>query len=332
MHLRNNFSGRLLCAALLAAFSLASQAQNAMTPSQALDYRRMGDLHLSPDGSKLLYVMYSYRWDWQPHLWLMDVASGNARQLTPEKKAERAPEWSPDGKTLAFLSNRDGKTQIYTAHADGSEVRAVTSRKYGVTSFHWSPDGRAIAYLAKDDSAPASDTGPQVADRESDLSRLWVTDLASDVTRNVGKTGFRIDEFQWQNPSQILIVATDQPRVEQHNDAVYSVSVSDGAITLVSRPPQPFRGLLLSPDGKQFAVRSTREAGPDPRDLFVGTIGRDDLRDISAPPDRSVAEVKWHDQSAIWVRVVDGFHNRIWRLSPKGPPYPNRFTPFRRFL
>jgi dipeptidyl aminopeptidase/acylaminoacyl peptidase len=322
MHLRNNFSGRLLCAPLLAALSLASQAQNAMTPSQALDFRRMGDLHLSPDGSKLLYVMYSYRWDWQPHLWLMDVASGNARQLTPEKKAERAPEWSPDGKRMAFISNRDGKPQIYTAQADGSDSKVIASPKYGVTSYHWSPDGRSIAFLAKADSAPASDSGPQVADQESDLSRLWVTNLASETSRSVGKAGFRIDEFQWQNSSQILVVATDKPRIEQHNNAVYGVDINGGEIALISRPPQPFRGLSVSPDGKQFAVRSTRSGGPNPRDLFVGTIGRDDLRDISIPPDRSVAEVKWHDQSAIWARVSDGFRNRIWRLSLKGTPAP----------
>jgi len=318
MHLSNNFRQRFVIAVLLTASSLVGHAQSAMTPAQALNYRRIGDLHLSPDGSKLSYVMYSYRWDWQPHLWLMNIASGNARQLTPDKKAERAPEWSPDGKSLAYLSNRDGKTQVFTARADGSEAKAVTSRKYGVTGFHWSPDSRAIAYLAKDDSAPASDTGPQVADRESDLSRVWVTELTSGVTRCVGKTGYRIDEFQWQNSSQILVMATDQPRVEQHNDAVYSVSITDGAVGLVSRPPQPFRSLLISPDSKQFAVRSTRAGGPDPRDLFVGTTGRDDLRDISAPSDRSVAEVRWHDQSAIWVRVVDGFRNRIWRLSTIG--------------
>ena len=73
MSFKNNFNGRFLWGALWAALSLACQAQNAMTPAQALDYRRVGDLHLSPDGSKLLYVMYSYRWDWQPHLWLMDI-------------------------------------------------------------------------------------------------------------------------------------------------------------------------------------------------------------------------------------------------------------------
>ncbi len=321
MHLWRKSGERFLFAAL-SAFALAGHAQTAMTPAHALDYRRVGDLHLSPDGSKLLYVMYSYRWDWQPHLWLMDVPSGNSREMTPTKKAERAPEWSPNGKMLAFLSNRDGKTQLYTAHADGGEATAVTSRKYGVTSFHWSPDGASIAYLAKDDAAPSSDTGPQVADRESDLSRLWITELASGMSRRVGKTGYRIDEFQWQNPSQILLAATDEPRVEEFRDAVYSLSVSDGAITLVASPPQPFRGLLVSPDGKQFAVRSTRTAGPEPRDLFVGTIGREDLRDISAPPDRSVAEVKWHEQPAIWVRVTDGFRNRVWRLSQKGPPLP----------
>jgi dipeptidyl aminopeptidase/acylaminoacyl peptidase len=322
MHLWTNLGGRFRCAALLTAVSLAAHAQNAMTPAQALNYRRVSDLHLSPDGSKLLYVVTSYQWDWQPHLWLMDVATGNAREITPAKKSERLPQWSTDGKMLAFLSDRDGKVQVYTAHADGSEATAVTARKYGVTSFHWSPDGASIAYLAKDDSAPASDTGPQVADRESDLPRLWVIELASTTTRLVGKTGYRIDEFQWQNASQILLVATDEPRVEEHTGALYSVSIGDGAITLVSRPSQPFSGLLTSPDGKQFAVRSTRANGPDPRDLFVGTIGRDDLRDISAPPDRSVAEVKWRDQSTIWARVVDGFRNRIWRYSANNAPLP----------
>ena len=120
MKLRTRFSRTSRYAAVLTLFSLAAHAQSAMTPAQALDYRRVRDLHLSPDGSKLLYVMYSYRWDWQPRLWLMDIATGSARQLTPAKKGDRLPQWSPDGKKMAFLSNRDGKPQVYTARADGS--------------------------------------------------------------------------------------------------------------------------------------------------------------------------------------------------------------------
>jgi dipeptidyl aminopeptidase/acylaminoacyl peptidase len=305
----------------LTAFALTCHAENALTPAQVLNYRRVTDLQLSPDGSKLLYVVYNYQWDWQPHLSLLDIATGASRELTPAKKSERMPQWSPDGKMLAFLSNRDGRTQVYTAKPDGSDVTAITARKYGVTSFHWSPDGVSIAYLAKDDSAPASDSGPQVADRDSDLSRLWVTGLTAGTNRAVGKTGYRIDEFQWQNSSQILVVATHEPAVEEFRDAVYRISISDGAIALVARPPQPFRALQVSPDGKQYAVRSTRANGPTSRDLFLGTLGRDDLHDISALPDRPVADVKWRP-TAMWLRVVDGFHNRIWRFTAKAAPVP----------
>ena len=61
MHLWANFGARFGCTALLTAFSLLGYAQNAMTPAQALSYRRAADLHLSPDGSKLLYVVSSYQ-------------------------------------------------------------------------------------------------------------------------------------------------------------------------------------------------------------------------------------------------------------------------------
>ena len=320
MQSRNHVGRRFLCAAFVAVVSLTCHAQNALTPAQALSFRRIGDLHFSPDGSRLACVVYSYEWDWQPHLWLLDVASGRARDLTPAGKSERLPQWSPNGRGLAFTSNRDGKPQVYVMETAENAAIAVTAAKYGVPSFHWSPDGKAIAYLAKSDDAPAADNGPQVADRESDLSRLWVVDLATKAPRLVGITGYRVTEFQWQSNSQILVSATDKPRIEEFTDAIYSVSISDGAAKLVSTPPHPFGSLVMSPDRKQFAVRSTRTSGPIPRDLFIGTVGRDDLRDVSAPPDLAILDVRWHDKLAIWVSGIDGFFNRIWRLSPTAPP------------
>lgn len=312
----------LFATAALTLLSSGFAAAAAMSPAEALDFRRIGDLHLSPDGSRLTYVVMSYTWDWQPHLWVMDIPSGSARPLTPDGASDRSAEWSPDGKRLAFLSNREGRMQVFTAASDGSAPKAVTARKYGVTGFHWSSDGRAIAYLAKDDTAPSKDVGPQVADRESDLSRLWITELATGKSTRLGVTGYRIDEFQWLTPSKIWVMASSQPRIEQDNAAIYEVSVKDGAVVPVGHPPQPFRGLLISPDGKQFAIRSTRNGGPHPRDLFVGAVGGGDLHDISVPPDRSVAEVKWHDQAGIWVRVVDGFYNRLWKLPANGAATP----------
>jgi dipeptidyl aminopeptidase/acylaminoacyl peptidase len=310
----------LACAAYLALLSPALAAEPALTPAQALSYVRVGDLHFSPDGSKLACIAISYRWDWRPHVRIVDVATGQMRDVTPPKKSERSPQWSPDGKTLAFLSNRGGKTQVYVLPTNGSDATALTARKFGVDSYHWSPDGRSIAYVAEDDDATDDSSGPQLADREGDLSRLWLVDVASKAARKIGIGSMRIDEFQWQDPAHILIAATDKPRVDEFTDAVYSVATKDGVVGLVARPPQPFDTLLVSPDGKQFAVRSTRAHGPQERDLFVGTIGSSDLHDTSVPPDLAVAEVKWHDQPVIWARLIDGFVNRLWRFSPGAPP------------
>jgi hypothetical protein len=60
MHLCKHISRRIACAAFVAVVSLACHAQTALTPAQALDYRSIADLHFSPDGSKLVYVVYSW--------------------------------------------------------------------------------------------------------------------------------------------------------------------------------------------------------------------------------------------------------------------------------
>ena len=286
-----------------------------MTPTEALSYVRAGDLHFSPDGRRLAYVAISYRWDWQPHLRVLDTASGSERELTPAGKSERSPEWSPDGKSLAFLSNRGRATQIYAMAGNGDPV-ALTARRNGVQGFRWSPDGKSIAYLAQADDAPSSDNGPQVADRESDLAHFWVLDMATKSARELPLKGMRIDEGQWQDGGHILVVATDKPASEENTDAVYRISTETGAPELFAKPPQPFEGLIVSPDGKRFALRSTSTDGPFARNLFIGT-GNTDLHRMSRLPDLTVAEVKWPEPATVWVRVNDGFTNRIWK-APAG--------------
>lgn len=290
------------------------------TPSEVLDYQRAGDLHFSPDGKKLAFIALSYLLDYKPRIRILDVATGLATEITPQGKSERTPQWSPAGKTLAFLSNRDGRTQVYLMPASGGAPTALTKAKNGVSTFHWSPDGASIAYLAKDDTAPPEDEGPQLADDERLLERLWVIDVASKAVHRIGKTGLRIDEFQWQTPSRIVIAATDQPRVEENTDVVYALSVLDGALTRIAMPPQPFEHLMVSPDGKQFAINATRASGPVPRDLFVGTIGGNDLRDVSQSVNRAVVQMQWHGPSTIFMSVADGFYTRLYRMERGAAP------------
>ncbi|MBS0274177.1 MAG: S9 family peptidase [Proteobacteria bacterium] len=309
---------RVFLALMLTILSGAS-ALAAFTPAQVLNYTRAGDLHVSPDGKKLAYIVLSYPQDWKPRVRILDIATGKTDEITPKGKSERSPQWSPGGKTLAFLSNRGGHTQVWLMPAAGGAAAALTACKNGVSDFHWSPDGTSIAYLAKDDAAPSEDEGPQIADDERELDRLWTIDIATKKVARLGETGYRIDEFQWQNPSRILVAATARPRVEEHTDAIYSVSVPDGAIAKTSQPPLPFEDLMVSPDGKQFAVQATRAKGPQPRDLFVGTIGGSDLRDVSQPVDRAVVQMLWHG-NIIFMSVQDGFYTRLYKLSQGAKP------------
>jgi len=181
-----------------------------------------------------------------------------------------------------------------------------------------SPDGRSIAFLAKDGDADSD--APKVADADSELERLWVLDAAAKTARQIGTAGYRIDEFRWQDASHILIQASASPGVEEYTDAIYSVALVDGAVRRMSQPPQPFDSLLMSPDGAHFAVRSTRGNGPIPRDLFLGQVAQADLHDISAPADLAVLSAQWHDPTAIWALLDDGFYRRLYRFSLGGPP------------
>ena len=82
-----------------------------------------------------------------------------AKALIDGDKSENTPRWSPDGKRIAFLANRDGATQVYVADADGGDVKKVTSLHAGAQPpLVWSPDGERVAFV--------SDVYPECADED----------------------------------------------------------------------------------------------------------------------------------------------------------------------
>ncbi len=131
----------MLAAAAVSAPMGAAQraAGRAMTIEDLIAAVRISDPQLSPDGRTVVFV----RTTTDPKtggrnadIWSVPAdGSGDAKPLIGGEKTENTPRWSPDGKRLAFISNRDGAPQVYVADADGSNIR----------SGHEPRDGRAAA-------------------------------------------------------------------------------------------------------------------------------------------------------------------------------------------
>src|SRR5881227_2397402 len=112
-----------------------SAQQRAMTIEDYLALPSVGDPQLSPDGKWVAYTVTHYSRKENrgtTRIWLADVASGTSRQLTAGPGSDRQPRWSPDGRTLAFVSTRESGAQLWVLPIAGGEARRVTSLADGV--------------------------------------------------------------------------------------------------------------------------------------------------------------------------------------------------------
>src|SRR3954470_12045607 len=112
---------------------------------------------LSPDGRSVVFAVATVDAEETEHvaLWLLALETGDTRQITTGSGRDTSPEWSPDGRRIAFSSTRDGKAQLYVIAVDGGEARAVTALEQGIGGGPlWSPDGSKLAFTATASPAP----------------------------------------------------------------------------------------------------------------------------------------------------------------------------------
>lgn len=124
---------------------LASTAHAQLAPPPDQPIRCAHHPALSPDGAQLCF-------SYQGNLWLAPAKGGDATRLTVSNSYDSAPRFSPDGKTIAFNSDRDGANQIYTLPARGGTPKQWTFHSSGATVSDWSPDGKSLLFTAARDA------------------------------------------------------------------------------------------------------------------------------------------------------------------------------------
>lgn len=148
--------------------SLADAPVDGIGPADLARIADVSEPEFSPDGVFLAYTVTTTNLEADKRhsdLWRVRHDGGGHVQLThtPEHDEWR-PAWSPDGGTLAFLSDRgekDAKTQVWAMPATGGEARKLTEFPGGVEDYAWSPDGQRLAVIAADPERPAGVEPPK---------------------------------------------------------------------------------------------------------------------------------------------------------------------------
>ncbi len=306
----------------------AGDAAKLLTPEAAITLRSLSDLQFSPDGARVAFVVTEPAKSERRarHIWLYERKSGAVRQFTYSAKDESSPRWSPDGKQLAFLSNRDDQQQIYAMRADGGEAAALTKGKRGVRSFAWSPDGKQIAYLAPDAKSDAEEKKERekddahVADKDDKQPRLWLLTLATSEAKALTDSNWEVSDLAWLPPGdRIIVSATNRPESDEETHRILAVAVADGSHKVLIAPHGPFVDLRVSPDGMTVSYVGCRMDGPTPHDLMLLDIVKRATRNLTgASLDRGIVEHRWSKDGSMMVLYGDGFRNKLVGFSPEG--------------
>jgi dipeptidyl aminopeptidase/acylaminoacyl peptidase len=327
--LGSGFVGILALAGMaVAQEKTATDETKLLTPEASLNLRSISDLQFSPDGARVAFVVA------EPpkgerrarHIWLYEKESGAVRQFTFSGKDETSPRWSPDGKQIAFLSNRDDEQQIYVMRADGGEAAAVTKGKRSVRSFAWSPDGKQIAYLAPDAKSATEEKkdkdkdDARVVDKNDKQPRLWLLTLATSEAKALTDSKWEISELAWlKTDNRLVVSATDHPESDQETHRIFSISLPDGSRRLIFAPHGPFHDLQVSPDGETVSYVGSRVDGPSPHDLMLLDVDKRATRNLTgASLDRAVSEHRWMKDGSMLALYTDGFRNKLVGFSPEG--------------
>jgi dipeptidyl aminopeptidase/acylaminoacyl peptidase len=301
-------TGLLLALLTLACPSRAqTPAKHPMSFDDLIKLHRISGVTVSRDGKWLAYAAATPDMDANrnvSNVWIVSTAGGDPVQVSQGGR-DSAPAWSPDGKTLAFLSARDGSSQVYLLSMEGGEAKKFTHLSTGADLFHWSPDGKTIAFTSsvypdcKDDACNAK------RDEEKEKSKVKARIYDHLLYRHW-------DHWFEGKRSHLFVVPVDGsgPPRDVTAGADYDV------------PPDE-RGSAsdfnFSPDSKEIcftAVTDKMEAISTNGDLFLVPIAGGEVKRITTQQGFDGNPVYSPDERyiAYHAQLVPGYESDRWRV------------------
>src|SRR5262245_13721149 len=268
-----------------ATLTLSAQTPRLLDKDTFMEMEAVGNPAISPDGSR---VVFAREWIDQikdqrrSNLWVARTDGSRVRELTAGAWRDSAPGWAPDGARIAFLSDRDGTTQLHVVFADTGEMAQLTHVQRAPAGLRWSPDGTRIAFtstipdedpilrveLPKKPRGAEWAKGATIVDRlswqrdgvgpvEKGYTHVFIVDATLGGTPRQLTTGkFNHGDPDWSADGNTLYVSgTRKPDAEylRNDSEIYAIDVASGSIKPLTDRKGPDTNPTLSPDGKWIA-------------------------------------------------------------------------------
>jgi dipeptidyl aminopeptidase/acylaminoacyl peptidase len=289
-----------------------------------LRFHVTGDTQIAPDGGAIAFTVRRVDAEknrYRSRIWLADCATRAARPFTAEGHNDSLPRWSPDGSTLAFVSDRDDeKAQIYLLRPNGGEAEALTNlEEGGIREIAWSPDGTRIAFLYR--KTPAQWTKKAAAERkekglsspvrrhtklfyrldgagyfDGEFPQIWIAEVHTREVHQLTTEPHHLYGLQWTPDGSRIAFLADRREDDDLGDndvGIWTLSPEGGEIAPVPAPRGPKQDLAFSPDGRLLAYvghlwPEEQWGGRNQRVLVVPASGAEEARDLTGHSDREI--------------------------------------------
>ncbi|MCS7047290.1 MAG: DPP IV N-terminal domain-containing protein, partial [Gemmataceae bacterium] len=343
----------MLSALAWCAATAQDQAPPAWTPELMMKIKAVGNVQVSPDGKQVAFtvkqaVVDGNRSEYLTHIYLAPTDGSHVVPLTTGDKSCDDPQWSPDGKWIAFLSSRSGRKNLWLVEPTGGPPTQLTDVRTAVSSYRWAPDGRSIAFVAKD--APTAEeiealrakNDAKVVDLNPKMNRLYVIPvttppklqteprLLTKENRSIGGGLMRLGRapFDWSPDGSLLVYAhVKTPAANDWTTADLAVvELATGTVRSLVATPAAESQPHFSPDGKWIAYVS----GDQPPS-WAGK-GRIHIISVSGGTPRALADTAddfgrysellgWSaDGTAVYYVEAAGTSLRVLAMPLDGPP------------
>jgi len=318
-----------------------------------MEMESIGNPNISSDGKHILFTR-----GWvdkmndrsRSNLWIVDIEGKRVRELTHGNWRDFSPVWSPDGKKIAFLSDRDETTQIHVLWLDTREVAQLTHLERAPDNLRWSPDGKMLTFtlfipdtktilpvkLPKRPEGAKWAKSAVIIDRLSwrrdgrgpipkGYTHIFVIDAELGGTpRQLTSGDYSHSDPQWSaDGKKIYFSAIRKPEAEylRGDSEIYSVDLDTLEIKTLTDRKGPDSGARISSDGKWIAYTGyddknyTRHLSS----LYLMDINGKGKRLLAGNLPNSPSSVTWaSDSSGVYYLMAEKGVSNLYFVSTKG--------------